>query len=115
MHSLASISTETMELPLASVSDCEVRSVIQFLHARSETAEEIHCQISEVYSEECRMSKSMVCCWFAGKRYDATEEIKAAVVDYFQNLDAEYCRAGFQKLHKRYMKCLDLQGDYVEK
>ncbi len=49
------------------------------------------------------------------QRFDTTEEIKAAVAKYFQNLDAEYCRAGLQKLHKRYTKCLDLQGYYVEK
>ncbi len=47
---------------LASVFDCEVRSVIQFLRARDETAAEIHRQISAVYVEEY-MSKSMMCCW----------------------------------------------------
>ncbi len=52
---------------------------------------------------------------FAGMRFDTTDEIKAAVMEYFQNLDAEYCRTDLQKLHKRYTKCLDLQGDYVEK
>ncbi len=62
MYTRPSISTETMERPLASVPDCEVRSVIQFLRAHSETAVEIHCQISAVYGEEC-MSKSMVCRW----------------------------------------------------
>ncbi len=109
----ASISTETMKPPLANVSDCE-RSVIWFLHVRSETAVEIN-QILAAYGEECRMSKSMVCRFFAGERFDATEEIKEVVVEYFQNLNAEYGRAGLQKLHKRYMKCLDLQWEYVEK
>ncbi len=41
MHTRLSISTETMELPLASVFDCEVRCVIWFLHARGESAVEI--------------------------------------------------------------------------
>ncbi len=41
MHTWPSISTETMELPLASVSNCEVRSVIRFLCACGETAAEI--------------------------------------------------------------------------
>ncbi len=99
-----------MELPLASMSDCEVWSVIRFLCACGETTAEIHCQISAVYNEEC-MSKSMVSHeHFADKRFNTTEEIKAAVVKYFQNLDAEYCHTGLQKLHKRYMKCLYLQG-----
>ncbi len=115
MHTRPSISTETMELTLASVSDCEDQSVIRFLRACDETAVEIHRQISAVYGKECCISKSMVCYYFTGIRFDTTEEIKAAVVEYFQNLDAEYCSAGLQKLHKWYTKCLDLQGDYVEK
>ncbi len=90
MHTWPSISTETMELPLASVYDCEVRCVIRFLSALRETTAEIYCQISAVYGEECRMSKSMVCRYFSGKRFNATEEIKATVVEYFQNLDTEY-------------------------
>ncbi len=82
---------------------------------RGETAVEIHRQISAVYGEEC-MSKSMVPHkHFTGKRFNTIEEIKAAVMEYFQNFDAEYYRAGLQKLHKRYTKCLDLQGDYVKK
>ncbi len=97
-----------MELPLARVSDCEVRSVIRFLHEQGETAVEIHRQISAVYSEDCRMSKSIVRRYFIGKRFDTTEEIKAAVVEYFQNLDTVYCHAGLQKFHKRYTKCSDL-------
>ncbi len=42
MHAQSSISTEIMELPLVSVSNCKVQSVIQFLHARSEMAVEIN-------------------------------------------------------------------------
>ncbi len=62
MHMRPSIRTETMELPLAIVSNCEVRSVIRFLCACGEMAAEIHHQISAVYGKEC-MSKWMVCCW----------------------------------------------------
>ncbi len=62
MHTQPSISIKTMELPLASVPDCEVWSVIRFLRARGETAAEIHRQISAVYGEECT-SKSMVYHW----------------------------------------------------
>ncbi len=53
MHTRPSISKETMELPQASVFSCEVRSVIRFLHMRSETAAEIQRQILAVYGEEC--------------------------------------------------------------
>ncbi len=93
MYTRPSISTETMELPLASMSNCEVWNVIRFLCAHGQMATEIHRQISAVYGQEYRMSKSMVCRWvrdFEGGR------IKATVVEYFQNLDTEYCRAGLQ-------------------
>ncbi len=52
MHTQPSISAETMELTLASVSDCEVRSAIQFLRVRDETVAEIRHQISAVYGKE---------------------------------------------------------------
>ncbi len=91
------------------------RECYQFLCACRKMSAEIHRQILAVYSEECCMSKSMMCRWFAGKRFDTTEEISTVVVEYFQNLEGEYCYAGLQKFHKRYTKCLDLQGDYVEK
>ncbi len=112
MHTVPSISPETMELPLASVSDCEVRSVIKILRVRGETAPEIHRQISAVYGEEC-MRKSMVYRWvriFKGGRTEVHHLRSTS-----NNLDAEYCHSGLQKLHKRYTKCLNLQGDYVEK
>ncbi len=112
MHTWPSISTKAMELPLASMFDCEVRSIIQFLRACGETMAESHRQISAVCSEECHMSKSVACRWV---RDLERGRIKSAVVEYFRNLDAEYCRTGLQKLHKRYTKCLDLQGDYMEK
>ncbi len=116
MHTRPSISTETMELPLASVSDCEVRSVTQFLCACGETAVEIYPphSLNLELSDFHLFTNSHE--HFACKRFDTTEYIKATVVEYFQNLDTEYCCAGLQKLHKRYIKCcLDLQGDYVEK
>ncbi len=55
MHMWPSISTETMELPLASMSDYEVWRVIWFLRACGETAAEI------CHSLQRRVS-SMVCC-----------------------------------------------------
>ncbi len=72
MHTWPSISTGTMELPLASMSDCEVRSVIRFLRACGETAAEIYRLILAIYSEEC-MSKSMVCLWVGDFKGGRTE------------------------------------------
>ncbi len=72
MHTRLSISAETMKLPLASGSNCEVRSVIRFLHVHGETVAKIHRQIWAVYGEEC-MSKSMVCHWVRDFKGGRTE------------------------------------------
>ncbi len=93
-------------------SDCEVWSVIRFLHAYCEMAAEIHLP-DLALSDFHQFTSSHE--HFAVKRFDTTEEIKAVVLEYLQNLDTEYCRTGLQKLHKRYTECLDLQGDYEEK
>ncbi len=91
MHTLPSISTETIELPLASVFDCEVRSVIWFLRARSEMAAEIHSPDPAPPDFHLFTGSHE---HFTGNMFNTTEEIKAAVVEYYQNLDAEYCCAG---------------------
>ncbi len=56
MHARPSISTETMELPLASVFDCELAKCECYLDLRAhgETAVEIHLQISAVYIHLCQ-------------------------------------------------------------
>ncbi len=112
MHMWLSISTETMELPVASVSDCDVWRVIRFLRACGEMVAEIH--LPDLAPSDFHLFTSSHK-HFTGKRLDTTEEIKAAVVEYFQYLDTEYCFADLQKLHEWYTKCLDLQGDYAEK
>jgi hypothetical protein len=43
------------------------------------------------------------------------EEVKKTVTDWFSGLAADFYCAGIQKLVKRYDKCLNLHGDYVEK
>ncbi len=61
------------------------------------------------------MSKSTVCRWVQNFEGGRTEIHDTAHTGRLSDLDAEYCRAGLHKLHKRYTKCLDLQVDYVEK
>jgi hypothetical protein len=45
---------------------CEVCAVIRFLHAKGETAAEIHCQLVSVYGEDVMNRKNVVkwCCEF---------------------------------------------------
>lgn len=48
-----------MEVPLASASKCELRSVIRFLSAKKVTPIEIHRQLVEVYGEKCMDIKNV--------------------------------------------------------
>ena len=49
----------TMEVPLASASKCELRSVIRFLSAKKVTPIEIHRKLVEVYGEKCMDIKNV--------------------------------------------------------
>ncbi len=95
MHTRPSISIETMELPLGSVSDCAVRSVIRFLHARGEMAAEIRTlHIRLIWHHLTFIHQFARTFRWQEIRYNAGNQSSS------QNLDAEYCRAGLQKLHK---------------
>ena len=50
-----------------------------------------------------------------GKHFSTSEEVKKFVADYFQKKDVALYAAGIEKLLYRYSKCLDREGDYVEK
>jgi histone-lysine N-methyltransferase SETMAR len=50
-----------------------------------------------------------------GRRYSSNEEIKTVVEGYFDNVSNTFFLEGLQMLYKRWMKCISLQGDYVEK
>ncbi len=52
---------------------------------------------------------------FARQCYKNDDQLKAATIAYFENLAGEHYRRGLQKMVKRYKKCLDFRGDYVEK
>lgn len=50
-----------------------------------------------------------------GRKFCNDEELKAAVLSYFECLDSEYFYKGIELLQKRSQKCIDVQGDYIEK
>ncbi len=71
-----SYSTITMELPLASLSNFEHCSVIQFLMVENESVVEIHSQLVNVYGN-CVMNVQNVCKWrrdFLKGRVDIQDE-----------------------------------------
>ena len=53
--------------------------------------------------------------WLAGKRFSSNNEVKAETNAYFAELNKSYYTEGIKKLESRWTKCIELQGDYVEK
>lgn len=53
--------------------------------------------------------------FLGGSRYGSDDELKEGVNEWLNNLAATEYAEGIEKLVKRYDKCLNLNGDYVEK
>ena len=51
----------------------------------------------------------------AGKRFTDDEDLQHAVVDWLNSQAAVWYEVGISKLVSRYDRCLNVQGDYVEK
>lgn len=53
--------------------------------------------------------------WLGGKRFASNEEVIAETEAYFAEFEKSYYLDGLKKLEHRWIKCIELQGDYVEK
>ena len=53
--------------------------------------------------------------WLGGKRFYSNNEIMSQTNTYFEDLEKSYFLEGIQKLEKRWTKCIELKGDYIEK
>ena len=53
--------------------------------------------------------------WLGGKRFESNEDVIAQTNAYFEELPPSYFKDGLNKLEKRWEKCIELNGDYVEK
>lgn len=53
--------------------------------------------------------------FLAGKRYRSDAEVIAATNAYFEELNESSYRDGIKALEHRWEKCIEFQGDYVEK
>ena len=51
----------------------------------------------------------------AGQKFQSNEEVIAATEAYFADLEKTYFSEGLKKLEHRWVKCIELKGDYVEK
>ncbi len=54
-------------------------------------------------------------CNFGGKHFEMEEELKSAMKAFFQKQEAEWYYKGIQNWVKWHNKCLDSDGNYVEK
>lgn len=50
-----------------------------------------------------------------GTKYSDDDAVMAAVDDFFESQENDFFLEGIRKLEKRYTKCIELEGDYVEK
>ena len=53
--------------------------------------------------------------WLATQRFHTNEELMDGVSNWLLILAAPFCEEGLQKLVSRYDKCLNVDGNYVEK
>ncbi|KAL4113476.1 hypothetical protein QTP88_017091 [Uroleucon formosanum] len=53
--------------------------------------------------------------WLGGQRFENDMELKNAVENWFNSQAASFYAEGLRKLVKRYEKCLEVNGNYVEK
>jgi len=53
--------------------------------------------------------------WFGRKRFTTIEQLIAETEVYFEELGKSYYSDGLKKLENRWIKCIKLKGDYVEK
>ena len=51
----------------------------------------------------------------AGTHYATDDDVISAVKGFLQEQDQTFYETGIKALQKRWKKCVDLQGDYVEK
>ena len=53
--------------------------------------------------------------WLATQRFDDDAELQAGVNEWLKSHAAKFYDDGINKLVQRYDKCLNLNGDYIEK
>ena len=105
-----------MAAPLSTCTKIEQRGVVRFLWAKNMEAKDIHKEMLPMYGEHC-LSRQAVHNWvqkFSEWRTSIEDEHRA-VRAWFRQQPKEFFAAGFQGLVKRWDKCLNLYGDYVEK
>jgi hypothetical protein len=73
--------------------------------------------------DDSASSGGIVCCetpskmkvWLANEHFKTNEELMDGVKNWLGTLAEPFCDEGLQNLVRRYDKCLNLGGNYVEK
>lgn len=52
--------------------------------------------------------------WLRGQRFSTNEEVEWETDAYFEGLEQDYYSKGIAMLEKRWIKCIELKGEYVE-
>ena len=50
-----------------------------------------------------------------GRRFRSDKEFKCAVQVFFEDQEKDFFFTGINALHTRWQRCIDIQGDYIEK
>ena len=90
------------------------RAVIEFLVKEEILAAEIHQRLQRAYGSVC-MGTSSVRRWVKHFKDGKTEEIQKAVRQCLWMAGTEFYRRGIFKLPERWKKCVQRNGDDVEK
>jgi hypothetical protein len=100
--------------------DCtteEQRSVMPFLSwAKGLNEEDIYKEMFPVHGRKC-LSRKAVLIWVqkSGRRVADDEEVETTVRKLLRQHSKDFHAAGFDELVKRWNKCIDVGGGYVEK
>ena len=94
-----------MNAPISTPADCEVRGVIRFLQAENVRPCEIHRRLVAVYGEHV----SCTCVPNCHQTFAIPQNLCTL------GTAAVWYEEGISKLFSWYDKCLNVQGDYVEK
>ena len=101
---------------LSTCTKIKKRGVVRFLWAKNMEAKDIHKEMLPIYGEH-GLSRQAVHNWvlkFSEGRRSIEDEHRFGRITFRQQ-PKEFFAAGFHRLVKRWDKCLNLYGDYVEK
>jgi hypothetical protein len=53
--------------------------------------------------------------FLCGKRFSSDEDVKEAVTTWFEEQSTDFFSRGIKSLQQKWVKCVELLGDYTEK